>query len=94
MSLSKKEIEELVRQSVAAGTAQGVEQGVETVLMKYGFDIKDPLEMQKDMAHIRYLRNGCDGIRKTVVVSLIGGGLTALGTGIFILIETLKGMIK
>ena len=94
MSLSSDEIKELVKQSVAAGTAQGVEQGVETVLTRYGFDIADPLEMQKDMAHIRYLRNGCDGIRKTVVVSLIGGGLTAIGTGIFILVEALKGMVK
>ena len=94
MSLSKKEIENLVKQSVAAGTAQGVEQGVETVLTKYGFDVGDPIEMQKDMAHIRYLRNGCEGVRKNIVVGFVGSVLTAVGTGVFMLWETAKGIVK
>ena len=94
MTLTKEEIEEIVKQSVAAGTAKGVEKGVETVLIKYGFDVTDPLEMQKDMAHIRYLRNGCDNIRKTMVVSTVGGVLTAVGTGVFLLWETARGMVR
>lgn len=67
MGLTKKEIEELVRLSVAAGTAQGVEQGVEAVLIKYGFDVSDPLEMQADFAHVRKTRIGCENIRNNVV---------------------------
>ena len=101
MSLSKKEIEEVIKSAVAEGTATGVETGVKRVLQTYGFDIENPLEMQADFAHTRYVRRGCYTIRKTIVVGIIGSVITALTAGVFMLLEEFrlmweaaKGLVK
>jgi hypothetical protein len=92
MSLSKDEIEKIIRESVEAGTANGVETGVKRVLQTYGFDVDNPLEMQADFAHARYVRKGCYTIRKTVVIGVIGSVITALTAGVFMLLEEAKYM--
>lgn len=91
MELSKEEIDELIRQAVSAGTAQGVEQGVETVLLKYGFDVKDPLAMQADFAHMRKTRVGCENVRENIIKIFL---TVSIPGGIFLLWDTFKQTIK
>lgn len=49
--MDKEDISEIVRETLVA----------------LGFTVNDPTEMQKDMAHIRRQRVGCENIRDSVI---------------------------
>lgn len=91
MQLSKEELDTLIQKAVATGTAQGVEQGVETVLIKYGFDVSNPLEMQKDFAHARKTRVGCENVRDNIIKIFLG---VSIPGAIFLMWDTLKEALK
>lgn len=50
---------------------EAVKEAVEESLLKYGFSIDDPREMQKDMLHVRHLRMGCEATKRNILKAFI-----------------------
>jgi hypothetical protein len=57
------------------------ETAIETVFTKYGFDIQDPTQMQRDMAHLRRWRVAVEGAQTKgfmAIVTILVGGLAGV----------------
>lgn len=49
-----------------------VAETVQETLTKIGLDTKEPLELQKDMAHLRGWRTSSDTIKRQSVITAVG----------------------
>ena len=80
--MSPDEIHSFVRQA----SQEAAEQAVESVLIRLGIAAGDPIEMQKDMQHLRAMRLSTEDVKRKGVVTLltiiIGALITALWVGL------------
>ena len=56
-------------------------QAIHGVLTEFGFDVRDPTEVQKDIAHLRLWRRTVDGMTRKMMASVLWlavAGLAAL----------------
>lgn len=71
---------------------QVVEKAVTDTFLKMGIDSADPIEMQKDMQHLRQWRESTESIKTKSLATIIGfvivGGLGLLLSGIMDYIKT------
>ena len=63
---------------------QVIEKTVETTLAKIGFDLSDPISIQKDMNFLRSARHLTGAAGAKAVMVLIGVATLAVAGGIFI----------
>lgn len=77
MNFTENALREIIEQSV--------EKGVASALIKIGVDVESPLEMQRDMQHLRRWRKSVEAVQRkgamVVVSTLVVGGLGALWMG-------------
>jgi len=89
MSLSKEDLQQIVDE-VQGTMKDACKDAVEEVLEKYGVDVKEPIEVQKDFAYIRVLRKGVASLRKRIYGTL---GATASLSILYLAWEALKSSI-
>lgn len=63
---------------------KGIDEGVTTALVKFGFDVENPLEEQKDKAFVREQRHAKDQVGKIVRRSLVGVALSGLASVVWL----------
>ena len=88
------ENDDAVTVSVADLRAMMKETAVEAVneaMLRFGIDPEKPLEMQKNMAYLQSVREGSKMTRLAVLTAVIGSGITALGTLLYIGFMALTG---
>lgn len=49
-----------------------VEESVQQTLTTLGFNLDDPIEIQKDMAHLREWREGTDAVKRKGLLVVVG----------------------
>jgi hypothetical protein len=76
------ELQALVHQAAE----EAAESTVKKAMMALGVDVRNPMEVQQDMAHLRRHRQAYEQVgtitRRTALTVVIGGMLTALWLGI------------
>lgn len=69
-----------------------VEKTVTNTLLKMGIDASDPIEVQKDMQHVRNWRESTESIKNKSITTIVGfiivGGLGLLIAGLMDYIKT------
>jgi hypothetical protein len=85
MSLTNEEIRELVAKEAKDQLHAAVQESVRQTLIQLGIASNDPIEMQKDMQHLRAWRQSMESVRSKSILTAVGilmtGTLAALWVG-------------
>lgn len=101
MSLTQHQVEEIAREAArkAANEAslskeevqQVVTESVRQTLIQLGISGDDPIEMQKDMRHLREWRTSMENIHRRSLLAMIGIAITGAGAALWVGIKELLG---
>lgn len=67
-------------QTIKSAVKEASADGIKETLISLGFDVKNPLELQKDLAHLREQRLARDQITKIARRTLYGAAISGLIT--------------
>lgn len=65
-------------QTIKSAVAEASADGIKQTLISLGFDVKNPLELQKDLAHLREQRIAREQITTAARRTLLAAALTGL----------------
>lgn len=92
--MEKKEQAEFLEQ-VRKASKEASKEGMKEFLLSMGFDTQNPIEMQKDLAHLRDSRTAREQTAKmakrSVITLVVGGAVTIFLLGVADYVKTLKG---
>lgn len=99
VELTEQDLESIIDR-VAANAAnsvsdkiirEGVEKAVTNIFIKFGFNIDDPSEMQRDMAFLRDLRIGTSTVKKSALYILLTVTIPAIAYAVW---QGIKAAVK
>ena len=88
MTMNDTELQALLHQAAE----EAAEKTVKKTMTALGVDVKNPMEVQQDMAHLRRHRQAYEQVgtitRRTALTVVLGGMLTALWLGLETMLRT------
>lgn len=73
----------LTKAELQAIVDEASKKAMQQTMLLLGIDIEKPIEAQKDFAYLRQLREGSSSSRMGIIIAVIGSGVTAVGTLLF-----------
>lgn len=70
---------------------EAIKEAIQEAFTAYGFTVEKPSEIQKDMAHLRSLRLGCEATKKNILKAVI---TVTVPASLYLIWEALKGVLN